>query len=139
MSKKVFASSMALVLATTMVLAVGKTRQLDKADEMPVTVEHAEPALETDIKPAVVVPIVSSESVVRPVKPMKTVVIPAEIDESEMILSTDHPITQQQLQATEHPLLQSLARVEGALQHLEALAANAHATVAALEHQYPLR
>ena len=138
MNKKMFATSMALVLAMTMVLAVGKTSQVENVDEVPVvdqvtSVEQAAPK-----QLAVVVPMVAAETKTQ-VKPTRAVIIPAELDESQMILNAGEEPAPAISQAVPHPLVRSMARVEEALQHLEQVAADAHLSVAALEQQYTLR
>ena len=138
MNKKMFATSMALVLAMTMVLAVGKTRQAENVEELAAAAQANETEQGMQAQSPVVIPIAAAETESL-VKPSKAVVIPVEIDQNEVILSTGQeaiPVLPNQQQ---HPLVQSMAKVEEALQRLESVATKAHMTVAALEQQYPLR
>ena len=136
MNKRVITTSLALVLAMTVVLAVGKT---DSAVELE-AVQYSEsittrPNIDVDAAGVDIL----SEELSTPVQQANMLTIPSEVNESELILDQEAVPEGSQLLAPISPLQESLARVQQALDRLERVAARTERAVDALDPKRVVR
>jgi hypothetical protein len=135
MNKRIITTSFALVLAMTVVLAVGKT---DSTVE-PKPSQYAEVA---ESAPNIIVDAdidILSGELDEPASQVRALIIPSEVNESELILKPEVILGFQPLVKTASPLLESLARIQQALDRLERVAASTELAVAALENKIVIR
>ncbi len=136
MNKRVITTSLALVLAMTVVLAVGKT---DSAVELELA-QHSEtikarPHIELDAAGVDIL----SEELSTPVQQANMLIIPPEVNESELILEQAPAPDGSKLLAPASSLHASLARMQQALDRLEQIAASTERAVDALDRKLVVR
>jgi len=135
MNKRVITTSLALVLALTVVLAVGKT---DTSIELELA-QYSEsirsrPTITQDVDTDIL-----RKELSTPVEHMSVLTIPSEVNESELILD-QQAITEGSLTVKPmSPLLESLAHMQQALDRLEQLAERTGLAVDALDKQLVVR
>jgi uncharacterized membrane protein len=134
MNKRVITTSLALALTMTVVLAVGKTTNFEGAVERSTSENLDSIGVDADIK--------FDEEVQIPATKIgdlallnNTIAISAEIDEKEMILGQKSTEDSLPGKASTTSLMNSLARVQSALDLLEQVAARTESAVVALVKQ----
>ena len=135
MNKRIITTSFALVMAMTVVLAVGKT---DSTNEP----KPSQSAEATGITPNILmdagVDILSADTGDASSQ-VRALIIPSEVNESELILMPEAILGLQSDVTSPSPLLNSLARVQQALNKLEQIAASTEFAVATLENKIASR
>jgi hypothetical protein len=135
MNKRIITTSFALVLAMTVVLAVGKTDSTtEPKPSQYIEVAENAPNILVDAD----IDILSGE-LDEPASQVRALIIPSEVNESELILKPEAILGFQSDVTPTSPLLGSLARVQQALDRLERVAASTELAVAALEHKTVIR
>jgi hypothetical protein len=134
MNKRVITTSLALALTMTVVLAVGKTTNFEGAVELNTSENVERIGVEADIKfdEKAQIPATKTGNLALL---NNTIAISAEIDENEMILGRKSTEGSLPGKASTTSLMDSLARVQSALNFLEQVAAYTESAVVALETQ----
>jgi hypothetical protein len=131
MNKRVITTSLALVLAMTMVLAVGKTTKPGQADPdniaVSVDTRIAPPRVNMDIELELLAPNVDGSVLIDQV-----VAIRVDVDEDEILLAPIGGSEDEPVDGSVRALMDSLARVQSALVTLEQVAARTESAVAGL-------
>jgi len=142
MNKRIITTSLALVLAMMVVLAVGKTEGTAGLEPSQyVQVAEITPNINVDAGVDTL-----SYEISPPAQQVSALIIPSEVNEAELILEQKSipglaPSEPSKIQdvASTSPLLASLARVQYALDRLEQVAASTERAVVALENQVASR
>jgi len=145
MNKRIIATSLALVLALTVVLAVGKTGSTVESDLS--ATASAVPASAVPIKPVEVAPKIQNDSTAQILTPdidipglkKSQVSIQADIAETQMILDQESLLDPAPAAESSSSLMASLAHLQSALEVLEQLAAETHEAVVNYEKQSAAR
>jgi hypothetical protein len=135
MNKRIITTSFALVLAMTVVLAVGKTDSTtEPKPSQYIEVAENAPNILVDAD----IDILSGE-LDEPASQVRALIIPSEVNESELILKPEAILGFQSDVTPTSPLLESLARIQQALDRLEQMAASTELAVVALENKIVIR
>ena len=132
MNKTMIFASLALVLTMTGVLVLGKTDKMDRASAA-ATSQKSDPGT---IRPSIEIDAGSdilSREVRIPAQAIAALTISTEVNEAELILDQEWLLGPALSGASTSPLLESLARIQKALNKLERLANSTELAVAALE------
>ena len=131
MNKRVITTSLALVLAMTVVLAVGKTTKPEQAAvgdlTVPLDMRIASPRIDVDSEIKVL-----GSDVSAPALSGQTVAIRVDVDETEIILAPIENSGAKPVDGSIKGLMDSLARVQSALKTLQQTATRTEAVVEAL-------
>ncbi len=135
MNKRIITTSFALVLAMTVVLAVGKTDStIEPKPAQYIEVAENAPSIIVDAN----IEIISSD-LNEPASQVRALIIPSEVNESELILKPEAILGFQPDVTPTSPLLESLARVQQALDRLEQVVASTELAVVAFENKIAIR
>jgi len=135
MNKRIITTSFALVLAMTVVLAVGKTDStIEPKPSQYIEVAENAPNIIVDAD----IEILSSD-LGESASQVRALIIPSEVNESELILNPETILGFRPDVTPASPLLDSLVRVQQALDRLEQMATSTELAIVAFENKIAIR